>query len=100
MKFLDDFLRHRTYLPEDYFTFGELKRAINKEMKHLTGKEINNGIYQEKKKKIEHIDAVEKYEKMEEERQEKERRLRQEIIRKNTIETRMPLPKYEDVISG
>lgn len=100
MKFLDDFLRYRTYLPEDYFTFGELKRAINKEMKHLTGKEINNGIYQEKKKKIEHIDAVEKYEKMEEERQEKERRLRQEIIRKNTIETRMPLPKYEDVISG
>ena len=100
MKFLDDFLRHRTYLPEDYFTFGELKRAINKEMKHLTGKEINNGIYQEKKKKIEDIDAIEKYEKMEEERQEKERRLRQEIIRKNTIETRMPLPKYEDVISG
>lgn len=100
MKFLDDFLRYRTYLPEDYFTFGELKRAINKEMKHLTGKEINNGIYQEKKKKIEDIDAIEKYEKMEEERQEKERRLRQEIIRKNTIETRMPLPKYEDVISG
>ena len=100
MKFLDDFLRHRTYLPEDYFTFGELKRAINKEMRHLTGKEINNGIYQEKKKKIEDIDAIEKYEKMEEERQEKERRLRQEIIRKNTIETRMPIPKYEDVISG
>lgn len=100
VKFLDDFLRYRTYLPEDYFTFGELKRAINKEMKHLTGKEINNGIYQEKKKKIEDIDAIEKYEKMEEERQEKEWRLRQEIIRKNTIETRMPLPKYEDVISG
>lgn len=51
MKFLDDFLRHRTYLPEDYFTFGELKRAINKEMKHLTGKEINNGIYQEKRRR-------------------------------------------------
>lgn len=100
MKFLDDFLRHRTYLPEDYFTFGELKRAINKEMKHLTGKEINNGIYQEKKKKIEDIDAIEKYEKMEEERQEKERQRKQELIRKNTIGTTIPLPKYEDVVSG
>jgi hypothetical protein len=100
MKFLDDFLRHRTYLPEDYFTFGELKRAINKEMKHLTGKEINNGIYQEKKKKIEDIDAIEKYEKMEEERQEKEWQRKQELIRKNTIGTTIPLPKYEDVVSG
>lgn len=100
MKFLDDFLRHRTYLPEDYFTFGELKRAINKEMKHLTGKEINNGIYQEKKKKIEDIDAIEKYEKMEEERQEKERQRKQELIRKNTIGTTIPLPKYEDIVSG
>lgn len=100
MKFLDDFLRHRTYLPEDYFTFGELKRAINKEMKHLTGKEINNGIYQEKKKKIEHIDAIEKREKIYEEQRNREWKAKQELIRKNTIGTFVPLPKYEDVVSG
>lgn len=100
MKFLDDFLRYHTYLPEDYFTFGELKRAINKEMKHLTGKEINNDIYQEKKKKIEHIDAVEKYEKMEKEREDRERKKFQELIKRHALETPTPLPRYEDVVSG
>lgn len=100
MKFLDDFLRYRTYLPEDYFTFGELKRAINKEMKHLTGKEINNDIYQEKKRKMNRIDVEEEYEKKEKEREERERKKIQELIRKYELETPTPLPRYEDVVSG
>ena len=100
MKFLDDFLRYRTYLPEDYFTFGELKRAINKEMKHLTGKEINNDIYQEKKRKMNHIDLEEEYEKKEKEREERERKEFQEFVKRHALETPTPLPRYEDVVSG
>lgn len=100
IKFLDDFLRYRTYLPEDYFTFGELKRAINKEMKHLTGKEINNDIYQEKKRKMNHIDLEEEYEKKEKEREERERKEFQEYVKRHALETPTPLPRYEDVVTG
>lgn len=100
IKFLDDFLRYRTYLPEDYFTFGELKRAINKEMTHLTGKEINNDIYQEKKRKMNHIDLEEEYEKKEKEREERERKEFQEYVKRHALETPTPLPRYEDVVTG